>query len=73
VDLAALAALLPADLVERARGANTASEVLGLGGPTLADAVARLACERAQAMVGAAARIDVLVVDRSGQIVGESG
>ena len=73
VDLAALAALLPTDLAARATGANTASEVLGLGGPALADAVARLACERAQAMVGAAARIDVLVVDRSGQIVGESG
>ncbi|MBN9304544.1 MAG: cobalt-precorrin-5B (C(1))-methyltransferase [Devosia sp. 67-54] len=73
VDMAALAALLPADLAARAQGANTASEVLGLGGPALADAVARLARERAQAMVGTAVRIDVLVVDRNGQIVGESG
>ena len=53
--------------------ANTANEVLALGGPALAATIAALARERAQAMVGDAARIDGRVVDRNGTIVGESG
>jgi hypothetical protein len=53
--------------------ANTANEVLALGGPSLATNIASLARERAQAMLGGAARVDVLVVDRNGVIVGESG
>jgi cobalt-precorrin-5B (C1)-methyltransferase len=73
VDFEVLAELLPEELRERARGANTANEVLGIGGTALADEVARLARERAQAIVGDAARVDVLVVDRAGTIVGESG
>jgi cobalt-precorrin-5B (C1)-methyltransferase len=73
VDMAGLAMLLPAELRERAAGANTASEVLTLGGPALAAAVAARARDAAQAMVGDTVRIDVLVVDRAGAIVGESG
>jgi cobalt-precorrin-5B (C1)-methyltransferase len=72
VDFEMLAALLPQ---QRAAvlGANTANEVLGLGGPALAAKVALMARERAQALVGDAVRVDVLVVDRNGTIVGESG
>jgi cobalt-precorrin-5B (C1)-methyltransferase len=73
VDFSALAALLPEALRERALAANTASEVLGIGGADLARAVATKAREAAQAMAGEAVRVDVLVVDRSGAIVGESG
>lgn len=73
VDMEALAALLPAEVIQRARGANTANEVLGLGGPRVASAIARLARDKAQAVVGEATRVDILVVDRDGQIVGESG
>jgi cobalt-precorrin-5B (C1)-methyltransferase len=72
VDFEMLAALLP-EQREAVLGANTANEVLGLGGPALAAKVALLARERAQALVGDAARVDVLVVDRNGTIVGESG
>jgi cobalt-precorrin-5B (C1)-methyltransferase len=73
VDFDMLAGLLPEELRERARTANTANEVLGLGGPPLALEIARRARGQAQAMVGDAARVDVLVVDRAGNIVGESG
>jgi cobalt-precorrin-5B (C1)-methyltransferase len=73
VDLEALAAMLPEALRERARRANTASEVLGLGGPQLAHAVAWRARAAAQAKVGDAVRVDVLVIDRAGAIVGASG
>ena len=73
VDMEALAALLPAEIIQRARQANTANEVLGLGGAAIADNIARLARDKAQAMVGEATRIDILVVDRNGRIVGESG
>jgi cobalt-precorrin-5B (C1)-methyltransferase len=72
VDFEMLAALLP-DRREAVLAANTANEVLGLGGPDLAARIAILARDRAQAMVDDAARIDVLVVDRNGVIVGESG
>ena len=73
VDLDGLAELLPEALRAQARAANTANEVLGLGGPAIAAAVADAARRKAQAMVGEAARVDVLVVDRAGTIVGESG
>ena len=81
VDLDALAVMLadlgagPA-LVEKARAANTANEVLTLaqaGSLPLADVVARKARDAAQAVIGNATSIDVLVVDRAGVIVGESG
>ena len=72
VDLGALAALLPESLRAEAMAANTANEVLGLGGTELARAVARLARDAAQAMVGQQVIVDVLVVDRAGRIAGES-
>jgi len=62
--------------MEQARSANTANEVLSIAaeaGLALGDRVARQACEQAQAIVGQASRVDVLVVDRGGSIVGESG
>jgi len=73
VDMAALGELLPAPLRQEARQANTANAVLQLGGRPLAEMVARRARDAAQQMVGDAARVDVLVTDRSGNIVGESG
>jgi hypothetical protein len=73
VDMERLALLLPEELRAAARGANTANEVLGLGGATLAGSIARNARDAAQAIVGERTRVDVLVVDRNGQIVGESG
>ena len=73
VDFAMLASLLPEGLRERALAANTANEVLALGGVPLARAIAQQARDVAQAVVGESARVDVLVVDRAGQIVGESG
>jgi cobalt-precorrin-5B (C1)-methyltransferase len=72
VDFEMLANLLP-ERRETVLTANTANEVLALGGPSLATNIASLARERAQAMLGGAARVDVLVVDRNGVIVGESG
>jgi cobalt-precorrin-5B (C1)-methyltransferase len=72
VDFEMLANLLP-ERRETVLTANTANEVLALGGPALATNIASLARERAQAMLGGAARVDVLVVDRNGVIVGESG
>ncbi|HTJ57934.1 MAG TPA: cobalt-precorrin-5B (C(1))-methyltransferase [Devosiaceae bacterium] len=82
VDLAMLADLLGglgagANLIERARAANTANEVLGLAqgsGLPLADAVARGARDAAQVVLGTSGVLaDVLVIDRAGRIVGESG
>ena len=63
------------NIVEQARTANTANEVLtmaGEAGAGLAAAVARLARDAAQRIAGGAVRVDVLVVDRRGAIVGES-
>lgn len=81
VDLDGLAGMLEAlgadaALVERSRNANTGNEVLGLAeaaGLRLADEVARAARGHAQRMVGDKVQVDVLVVDRQGRIVGESG
>lgn len=79
VDLDGLAAMLAgmdADpgLVERARVANTASEVLSMTGDLpLADAVARAARAQAQKALGNSnVVVGVLVVDRTGIIVGEA-
>lgn len=61
------------EVLDKARRANTANEVLALAGSLpLADAVARAARQAAQKMVGGATRVDVLVVDRGGAIVGRS-
>ncbi len=72
VDFEMLAALLP-EQRDAVLVANTANEVLVMGDPELAAKIAILARDKAQAMVGGVARVDVLVVDRSGAIVGESG
>jgi cobalt-precorrin-5B (C1)-methyltransferase len=81
VDLELLAGMLEelgadAALVAAARGANTAGEVLVMAeavGVRIADAVARRARDAAQRVLGDASVVDVLVVDRVGQIVGVSG
>ena len=66
-----------ADLIARAETANTGNEVLTLAmaaGLPLADAVARAAQVEAQRVLGTSpVTADVLIVDRQGQIVGESG
>ena len=72
VDFSVLAELLPEELRERALAANTANEVLALGGNALAVQIAYKARAVAQAVVGNSARVDIVVVDRAGQIVGES-
>lgn len=81
VDLSFLAEMLqelglgPQD-VARVKAANTANEVLAIAagaGIGLGESVARRAQEQAQRVVGQASRVDVMVVDRSGTIVGESG
>ena len=72
VDFEMLAALL-SEQRDAVLSANTANEVLALGGPILARQIAELARSRAQDIVGEATRVDVLVVDRAGAIVGESG
>ncbi|MEP7239775.1 MAG: cobalt-precorrin-5B (C(1))-methyltransferase [Devosia sp.] len=72
VDRDAIALLLPVALRARVRAANTMKEVLDIGGPGLARQVARQARDVAQAIVGDSTRVDVLIVDRAGSIVGES-
>lgn len=62
--------------VARVRVANTANEVLAIAtgaGIDLGGTVAQRARDEAQRIAGPACRVDVLVVDRSGAIVGESG
>jgi cobalt-precorrin-5B (C1)-methyltransferase len=82
VDLVVLGGMLEAlgaqaELVAQARAANTANEVLQLAdaaGLPLADAVARAARAEAQRVLGASGvAVDVLIVDRTGRIAGESG
>ncbi len=63
-----------ADLVgdDGIRDANTAAEALSITGPDLADKVAQLARSNAQDVCGSATLVDVLVTDRTGQIVGRA-
>lgn len=56
-----------------AGSANAVLQIAQAGGLGLADVVAQQARDVAQGVVGNATRVDVLVVDRSGVIVGESG
>jgi len=61
------------DIVEAARNANTAAQVLELAGDLpLGPLVARRAREVALAMLAGGIDLDVLVVDRAGRIVGEA-
>ena len=81
VDLDALAGLLaslgaPEALDAATRNANTAQEALELAlgaGIDLGTAVAKLARQQAQAVVGDKVRLSVLVVARTGAVVGVSG
>ncbi len=69
----AAAAGAPADVVDAVRAAGSANEALGIAARyPLADMVADAARQAAQDMVRDAARVDVLVIDRAGSIVGES-
>jgi len=61
------------DIVEAARNANTAVQVLELAGDLpLGPLVARRAREVALAMLAGGIALDVMVVDRAGRIVGEA-
>jgi cobalt-precorrin-5B (C1)-methyltransferase len=82
VDLDWLASLLAGlganeGILERARNANTANEVLAMAqaaGLPLGNAIAEAARQQAEAVVATAGiRAAALVVDRAGAIVGEAG
>ena len=63
-------------IISRAADAESANAVLQIAEAEalgLAESVALRARDAAQRMVGDAVRVDVLIVDRSGAIVGESG
>jgi len=80
VDMDRLADLLgsigaPAEMIDEARGANTGAQVLALAescGLALADAVAARAREVALAAVASSTRIEVMVFDRQGRLVGHA-
>jgi cobalt-precorrin-5B (C1)-methyltransferase len=62
--------------VEAARQANTASEILGLArreGLPLGDLVAKRARQESLAMLDGATAVEVIVVDRLGEIAGRAG
>jgi cobalt-precorrin-5B (C1)-methyltransferase len=62
------------DIVAKVREANTAAEVLELAGKLpLAQLVARRAREASMAVLAGGIELNVLVVDRTGRIVGEAG
>ncbi len=81
VDMDRLADLLasigaPTEMTEEARGANTAAQVLALAQSRdlpLANAVAARARKVALATVSASTRIEVIVFDRQGRLVGCAG
>jgi cobalt-precorrin-5B (C1)-methyltransferase len=81
VDMDRLADLLasigaPTEMTEEARGANTAAQVLALAQSRdlpLANAVAARARKVALAAVSASTRIEVIVFDRQGRLVGCAG
>jgi len=66
----------PAEMTEEAQGANTGAQVLALAesrGLPLADAVAAEARRVALNAVSASTRIEVMVFDRQGRLVGRAG
>jgi cobalt-precorrin-5B (C1)-methyltransferase len=72
-DLAALGA--PAAAVDRARSANTAAEVLGVAGECgvpLAERMAAQALDVAREKVADATRLEVVVFDRAGALIGRA-
>ena len=63
-------------LIARVRGANTANQALNLAeqaGLPLADLVARRARETALATLAGKTRLDVMVISRSGKVIGHAG
>jgi cobalt-precorrin-5B (C1)-methyltransferase len=77
-DLAAMLGGLGAapELVDQARAANTANQVLAMAeeaGLPLADLIARRARETALATLAGATRLDVMVIGRDGGIIGHAG
>lgn len=74
--LATLATGLPEDTLERIRSANTAMEALQIardGGIPLGDRVAAVARDEALAVLkGAPVAVDVVCIDRAGNIVGRA-
>jgi cobalt-precorrin-5B (C1)-methyltransferase len=81
VDMAGLADALaslgaPRDVVDEARTANTATQVLDAaraGGLPLAEVIARRAREVALATLAGGTAVDVVVVDRKGAVIGHAG
>jgi cobalt-precorrin-5B (C1)-methyltransferase len=81
VDRAQLAAALlrlgaEPELAAAARGANTASEILGMAqasGLALGDLVAGEARDQALSMVDGKVAVEVIVIDRGGEVVGRAG
>ena len=63
-------------LAAAARSANTAGEILGMAqasGLALGDLIAGEARDRALAMVDGRLAIEVIVIDRGGEVVGRAG
>jgi len=66
----------PETLIETARGANTANQVLALArqaGLALGDRIAAQARATALATLAGATAVEVLVFDREGEVVGRAG
>jgi cobalt-precorrin-5B (C1)-methyltransferase len=79
VDAALLASVLEGlgagpQTVEAAAAAASAAQVLALAGPLpLGDAVARRARETALAVLSGGTEVEIVCIDRAGQVVGRSG
>ena len=70
VDFLWLAQLAPKNFSREVVEANTAGQILDIVGPSIAGEVARLALQSVNEVLAGASKADVIVVDRSGQIVG---
>ena len=69
VDFEWLAARVPQVLQEKVSRANTALEVLELGGVSLAERVAQEALGQAREVAGEGIKVDAMIVDRGGRII----
>jgi cobalt-precorrin-5B (C1)-methyltransferase len=69
VDFEWLAARVADEMREKVQRANTALEVLELAGPELAQRVAAEALAQAAHVAGASVELDVIIVDRAGNII----
>ena len=70
VDFLWLAQLAPKNFSREVVEANTAGQILDIVGPSIAGEVARLALQSVNKVLAGASKADVIVVDRTGQIVG---